>query len=285
MHFISYLVPSNLRMKRFDYTTAEDLGETRFGFYLLDLLKRLKLPIPKIKGCILKKLHREGLWGIKAVQLGREGEKTMEIKVVSDTMEKGLNVIIQDLIGRLCGRYYQELGGHYSILFGRRDEEGEPYDFDTKDRGKAESLGKYCQDLEHLVHELFHDNYEELYKNDELCAQVQENEEKVKEQEERLKALEEKFQEQEKKYKNQEKRVQKKNKEMKEMKMELESNEVELEADFDLIKRLRAEKKELQEKNLELTKEVKELRSVLDQEGFEIQEVEEEEEDDSMVVG
>ena len=69
------------------------------------------------------------------------------------------------------------------------------------------------------------------------------------------------------------------------MKMELESNEVELEADRDLIKRLRAEKRELQEKNLELQKEVKELRSVLDQEGFEIQEVEEEEEDDSMVVG
>ena len=72
---------------------------------------------------------------------------------------------------------------------------------------------------------------------------------------------------------------------MKEMKMELDSNEVELEADYDLTQRLRAEKRELQEKNLELEKEVKKLRNVLDQEGFEIQEVEEEEEGDSMVEG
>ena len=67
------------------------------------------------------------------------------------------------------------------------------------------------------------------------------------------------------------------------MKMELESNEVELETDSDLIKRLCAEKRELQEKNSTLEQEVKDLKQMLDQEGYEIEEVEED--GDSMVEG
>ena len=59
------------------------------------------------------------------------------------------------------------------------------------------------------------------------------------------------------------------------MKMELESNELELEADSNLIKRLCAEKRELQEKNSALEQEVKDLKQVLDQEGYEIEKVEE----------
>ena len=68
------------------------------------------------------------------------------------------------------------------------------------------------------------------------------------------------------------------------MKMELESNEVELEEDSDLIKRLCAEKRELQEKNSALEKEVKDLKQMLDQEGYAIEEVEEED-GDSMIAG
>ena len=68
------------------------------------------------------------------------------------------------------------------------------------------------------------------------------------------------------------------------MKMELESNEVELEADSDLINRLHAEKRELQEKNSALEQEVKDLKQMLDQEGYEIEEVEEVDED-SMIEG
>ena len=123
---------------------------------------------------------------------------------------------MQDLIGRLCGRYHAELGGHYSILFGRRDAEGEPYAFEAADRGKVEYVCKYLQDLEYLVKELVEDRHDELIKNDELCSQLKENEEKVKIQEEETQALEEKFHEQDKKYKNQEKRVQKKNMEIRE---------------------------------------------------------------------
>ena len=97
-------------MKSFDYTTAEDFEDTRFGAYLLSILQRLELPVPRIKGFILKKLHKEGIWGIKAHQPGREGEDIIEVKVVSDTMEKGLKLVMQDLIGRLYGCYHDELG-------------------------------------------------------------------------------------------------------------------------------------------------------------------------------
>ena len=87
-------------------------------------------------------------------------------------MEKGLNLVMQDLIGRLCGCYQADLGGHCSILFGRRDEEGEPYAFDAEDMGKAEYMCKYLQDLEHLVKELFEDMRDELFRNDELCSRL-----------------------------------------------------------------------------------------------------------------
>ena len=48
-------------MKSFDYTTTEDFEDTCFGGYLLSILQRLELPVPRIKGFILKKLHKEGI--------------------------------------------------------------------------------------------------------------------------------------------------------------------------------------------------------------------------------
>ena len=59
------------------------------------------------------------------------------------------------------------------------------------------------------------------------------------------------------------------------LKMEIEHNEIELEADSDLIKKVHAEKRQLQEKNSALEQEVKDLKQILDQEGLEIEEVEE----------
>ena len=132
-------------MKSFDYTTSEDFEGTRFGPYLLAILQRLELPMPRIKGFIMKKMHKEGTWG--TLQPGREGEEAIANKVVSDAMEKGINLIMQDLIARLCGRYHTELSGHYSILFGRCNEAGEHYSFEAAYRGKAEYVCKYLHDL------------------------------------------------------------------------------------------------------------------------------------------
>jgi hypothetical protein len=269
--------------KRFEYIDEEDYPVTRFGSIMFDILKHLKLPTPMIKGCILKKFKREGLWGIRVVQQGREGEAPIEYRVMGVSMERGIDIIMQHVIACLCGRYSNELEGHYSFPFGRRDDEGSPFCYGTENMGKDEFVSDYFQGLELLVHDLYFDTSEELHKNDELCAQVQVNDEKIKEQEEKTKELEEKFKAQEKKFISQEKRVKQRNKQIRDLKEELSTNDVELEADCDLIKRLRAEKKELQERNAELEKEVKDLRSVLIQEGFEIQEFEEEVDEGTMI--
>ena len=267
-------------MTSFHFTTAEDFEGTRFGGYLLDIVGRLELPLPKIKGIILKKFNREGCWGIKVTQPGRDTEPKvdgMEIKLISDSKEKGLDLIMQDLIARLCGRHSKELKGHYSYFFGRRSEDGEPYYIDAKDKKMAKPVCSYLQDLEILLNDTHEDRRAELLKNDELCAQLKENEKKVQAQEEEAKAQEEKFKAQETKFKNQEKRNQAKNKEIRELKMELESNVVELEVDHDIIEQLRAEKRALQEKNSALEKELRELKQALDKEGIAIEIVEEDE--------
>lgn len=271
-------------MTSFNFSTADDFKDTRFGGYLLELVGLLELPVPTIKGNILKKFNKEGCWGIKAIQAGRQTEPqtdAIEIKLISDSMEKGLNLIIQDLIARLCGRHHRELRGHYFHHFGRRSEAGEPYDIDVEDRCKFKPVCRYLQDLENHLNDLHEDRRSELLKNDELCAQLKESEKKIQAQEEEAKAQQELFKAQEKKFQNQEKRNQAKNKEIRTLKMELESNEVELEADHDLIERLRAEKRELQEKNSALEKELKELKMALDKEGITIEIVEEDE--DAMV--
>ena len=47
---------------------------------------------------MLKKKHKEGTWGIKALYPGKEGEEPMVVKFVSDTMERGINLATQELI-------------------------------------------------------------------------------------------------------------------------------------------------------------------------------------------
>ena len=130
-------------MRSFDYTSSKDFQGTRFGPYLLAILQRLELPMPRIKGFVMKKKHKEGTWGIMALQPGKEGEDAIVVKFLSDTKERGINLVMQELIARLCGRYHSKLGGHYTILFGRRNEAGEPYYFEAGDRGKVEFVCKY----------------------------------------------------------------------------------------------------------------------------------------------
>jgi DNA repair exonuclease SbcCD ATPase subunit len=266
-------------MRNFNYATAEDFTNTRFGDCLLDIVQELKLPVPLIKGNILKKYEKEGCWVVKAIQPGRDTEpKTEEIvfKRVSDSMEKTLNIVMQELIGRLCGRHFQELKGHYSHPFGRRHDDGDPSELSEKSRRAVKRQRLYYQDLENHIKDLEEGRYIELLKNDELRAQLKEQAKKIQEQEEMMKTQEEKFQEQDKKYKTQEKRIQEKNKKIREQKVELENTEAELEVDHEMIEKLRAEKRELQEMNEALVEEMKNYKADLEEAGFAIVEVEEE---------
>ena len=269
-------------MKSFLLDEAGDYKEPRFGTRLLEVLEVLSLPIPVIKGSLLKKFHKEGCWGVKVLQPGHDDPKTeaIEFKLVGDSFDNALDLAMQELIGRLCGRHCRELKNHPSHSFGRRDEEVDPYELGNKENHSP--TRQYLQDLEVLLSSLQWGRYDELLRNDELRAQLKEKDQKIKEFEELNKANEQKFEEQEKKFKNQEKRVQEKNKKIREQKMELDSNEVEFEVDHEMIDKLRAEKRVLEEKNQALATELQELKGMIEEAGFELGE---EEVVDTMVEG
>ena len=192
---------------------------------------------------------------------------------------KGINVAMQELIGRLCGRHYPELKRHYAFSFRRRGEEGLAYEFPDGIPEAVDPVRQHFQDLENLIKDLEVDRGDELLSNDELRAQLKEKDKAFQEQEERIKAMEEKFEEQNKKFKRQEKRVQEKNKKMKLMEEALENNDAELDADHDLIEKLRAEKRELKEKIESLNAEVKDYKAAILEHGLTIEEEEFMEED------
>ena len=195
-------------MKSFLLDEVEDYKEPRFGTRLLEILDVLARPIPVIKGSLLKKSHKEGCWGVKVLQPGRDDTKTeaIEFKIVGDSFDNALDLAMQELIGRLCGRHCRELKNHPSHSFGRRDEDGVPYELGTKENHIP--TRQYFQDLEVLLYGLQGGSYDELLRNDELHAQLKEKDQKIKELEEMNKSNREKFGEKDKKYKSQEKRVQ-----------------------------------------------------------------------------
>jgi len=261
-------------MKSFTLDTAEDYEDTYFGTTLLDIVNKLDLPVPHIKVLQLKKFHKEGLWGLRFTLPARESTEAITLKHLHDDRKRGIDVVMQNMIGRLCERHSTELEDHYASSFGRRDDSGDAIKYTDEEKKKLEPVRRYLQELEFLVSELDTDRTNAIYENDELRAQLKEKDKAFQEQEGRIKAMEEKFEAQDKKFKNQEKRVQQKNKEVRDMKTMLESNDFELDADRDLIEKLRAEKRELQEKIDALNAEVKDYKAALLEHGLTIEEEE-----------
>ena len=137
--------------------TAEEFKGTRFGTRLIDLTSVLNLPLHRIMTLPLTKFERKDLWGFRVTQLGRQIEPTMEtitFKLMHDDKEKGLDVVMQELLGRLVGRHSTELRGLYFHPFGRRDEEGEAIEYDDPTRETMEPIRLYLQDLEGLIRHL-----------------------------------------------------------------------------------------------------------------------------------
>src|SRR5215216_3841273 len=247
-------------MTSYLYDTIKDIEPLRFGGCLMDLLTRLDLPLPTIQGSTMKKLHKDGCWGVKVIQPGKERGKNLEediaIHIVSDSKEKALSISLQQLIGRLCGRHHEALQGHCGGLFGRRDKEGIPMELTFEERTSTKRRRTQYQDLECHIHDLEKGTFLEILKNDELCALI-------KQQEEAMKLQEIKFQDQEKKFANQEKRVINKNKRIRELKQEIDGTEVQTEGLCKIINDVCASKRDLA-KQLEAAKKsslVEELQS------------------------
>jgi chromosome segregation ATPase len=177
---------------------------------------------------------------------------------------------MQELIARLCGHHFSELQNHYSHLYGRRDEEGLAIVLPDSEQ---DPMRIHLAELEYLVSDAEVERYNEMFNNDELCAQLAEKDKQHLEQEQKIKEMEEKFETHEKQRKSQEKRIQAKNKEVRELKQKIECNDFELEADHDLIEKLRADKRELQEKIDTLTEDLQDYKRLLKENGFDVEEV------------
>src|SRR3954466_5172125 len=105
-------------------STAEKFKETSFGTRLIELTSVLNLALPSIMMLPLTKFERKDLWGFKVTQPGRQIEPATEAitsKLMHDDKERGLEVVIQDLLGRLLGRHSREIRGTHFHAFGRCD--------------------------------------------------------------------------------------------------------------------------------------------------------------------
>src|SRR4051812_15931021 len=104
--FVSLIFLHSMQnMSIFVYNTAEEFKGTRFGSRILHLVNVLALPIPTIKGLQLEKFQRKDLWGLRVTQPGRQTEPPTEeiaFKILHDDLERGLDIAMQELIGRLC---------------------------------------------------------------------------------------------------------------------------------------------------------------------------------------
>src|SRR3954463_13543144 len=223
-------------------STAEEFKGTRFGTRLIELTSVLNIPLPSIMMLHLTKFERKDLWGFKVTQPGLQTEPATEaitFKLMHDDKERGLEVVMQDLLGRLVGRHSREVRGTHFHTFGRHDEDGEAIDFEDTAREIAEPVRLYLQDLEVLLRHLDTDRTNVMLSNDELQVQLREKDKLFAEQDEIVKEMEAKFEIQDRKLKSQEKRVQDRNKRIQEMKEELEAKDFELEHQQGVIEILR----------------------------------------------
>src|SRR3954463_3809118 len=201
-------------------STVEEFQVTRFGPRIVELTTLLYLPLPTITVHPLTKFERKDLWGFKVNQPGRQTEPTTEaivFKLMHDDRERGMEVVMQDLIGRLLGRHSRQVRGTHFHTFGRHDEDGEAIDFEDTSRETAEMIRLYFQYLEVLLRHVDTDRTNVMLSNDELQVQLREKDKLFAQQDEMVKEMEAKFESQDKKFKSQEKRVQYRNKRIREM--------------------------------------------------------------------
>src|SRR3954454_23593122 len=244
-------------------STVEEFQVTRSGPRIVELTTLLNLPLPTIMVHPLTKFERKDLWGFKVNQPGRQTEPTTEaivFKLMHDDRERGLEVVMQDLIGRLLGRHSRQVRGTHFHAFGRRDEDGEAIDFEDTSRETAEPIRLYLQDLEVLLRHVDTDRTNVMLSNDELQVQLREKDKLFAEQDDIVKEMEAKFESQDRKFKSQEKRVQDRNKRIREMTAEIETKDFELEHQQTVIERLCSQKRALKAKVEALTTNVEEYK-------------------------
>src|SRR3954466_6816051 len=252
-------------------STAEEFKGTCFGPRIIELTSLLNIPLPAIMMLPLTKFERKDLWGFKVNLPGRQTEPATEaiiFKLMHDDKERGLEVVMQDLIGRLLGRHSRHVRGTHFHTFGRRDEDGEAIDFEDTSRETAAPIRLYLQDLEALIRHVDTDRTNVMLNNDELQVQLREKDKLFTEQDEIVKEMEAKFETQDKRFKSQEKRVQDRNKRIRDRTAELENKDLELEHQQTVIERLHSQKRALKAKVETLTTNVEEYKTAMENAGL-----------------
>jgi hypothetical protein len=185
-------------MSTFRIVKPDSFKSFSFRDRLIDIVTALSLPTPFINGSEMAKFHKKGVWVIHITQPGRETDpKTEEIKFKTFHTDKeaGAHLLMQELIARLCGCHFSVLQNHYSHLYRRRDEKGMVIGLSHSEQ---DPMRIHLAELEYLVRDVDVERYNELFKNDELCAQLSEKDKQHLEQEQRIKRMEAKFKTQEK---------------------------------------------------------------------------------------
>ncbi|KAM0854183.1 hypothetical protein ACQ4PT_050586 [Festuca glaucescens] len=172
MHASTMARSTVVQMKSFSFDTAEDYEDTRFGATLLDIVNKLELPVPTLKGIQMTKFQKEGLWGIRVTQAGRESAKDITIKLLHDERHGGIDIVMQDLIGHLCRRHSSELKDHYTYSFGRREDSGEAIEYTEDAKKTLEPVRRHLQDLEFHIRSIDTDRNNELIDNDDLLNSI-----------------------------------------------------------------------------------------------------------------
>jgi hypothetical protein len=161
-------------MSTFRITKPDSFKKYSFGKRLIDIITALSLPTLFINGSEMTKFHKKGVWVIHITQPGREIEpKTENIKFKAFHTDKraGVHLLMQELIARLCGHHFSELQNHYSHLYGRRDEKGLSI---VLPDSELDPMRIHLTKLEYLVSDAEVERYNEMFNNDELCAQLAE---------------------------------------------------------------------------------------------------------------
>jgi hypothetical protein len=99
-------------MSTFCITKPGNFKNYSFGERLIDIATALSLPTPFIRGSEMTKFHKKGVWVIHITQPGREIEpKTENIKFKTFHTNKkiGAQLLMQEMIARLCGHHFSEL--------------------------------------------------------------------------------------------------------------------------------------------------------------------------------
>jgi hypothetical protein len=159
-------------MSTFCIVKSESFKTFSFRDRLIDIITALSLPTMFIHGSEMTKFHKKGVLVIHITQPGRETEpKTEEIKFKTFHTDKeaGAHLLMQQLIARLCGHHFSKLQNHYSLLYGRRDETGMVIRLSDDEQ---DPMRIHLAELEYLVRDVNVERYNELFNNDELCAQL-----------------------------------------------------------------------------------------------------------------